>query len=322
MNVLITGVGGRIGSMLTKHLQAQGHQVRGFDIEKPSSTQLDDFVAGNLLDADSIPSATDGIDAVIHLAAFMSWLPSDTAKLFGINVTGTFNLLNALRSVKLQRFVFASSGEVYPEVNPAYLPIDEAHPTLPTSPYGTTKYLGEQLVKNFGEQIGLPYCILRFAHTQAASELIDSDSFFSGPRFHVNAKIRQLASFPPSPAIENSIAALKQVATAEERLFIGCNPDGQPYRMGICDVRDLIQGIALGLEHDQAIGETFNIGPASSVDFDKLVTYMSAKTGMAADKIVLQTTPYRYDTSIEKAVRILGYAPQFDVFRMIDEATA
>ena len=74
----------------------------------------------------------------------------------------------------------------------------------------------------------------RFAHTQQASELRDPTSFFSGPRFYVNAKLRQLRTLPPSPAVEKSIAALKAVARPEEQHYIGCSPEGRPYRMCIC----------------------------------------------------------------------------------------
>ncbi len=322
MKVLITGASGRVGSMLARHLQANGHQVRGFDLVEPSPNTLDEMIVGDLLHTKVLNRALDGVDGVAHLAAFMSWHPKDVTKLFEINVTGTYNLLQAARGCNLQRFVFASSGEVYPELNPAYLPIDEAHPTYPTSPYGMTKLLGEKMVKNFGEQIGLPFCILRFAHTQAAPELLDPDSFFSGPRFFVNAKIRQLRSFPPSPAIEKSVAALQQVATEQEQLFIACNPDGQPYRMAICDARDMIQGVTLALTHDNAVGETFNIGPVTSFDFDEAVNYMASVTGLPVHKVHLHTTSYRYDASIDKAMRLLGYSPQYDIFRMIDDAVS
>src|SRR5690606_28085435 len=116
-----------------------------------------------------------------------------------VNVRGTFNLLRAASKAGVGRFVFASSGEVYPELNSVYLPIDEAHPTHPTSMYGLSKLLGEEMVQNFARRTGLPYAILRFSHTQSAEELFDPNSFFSGPRFYVNAKLRQLRRLPASP---------------------------------------------------------------------------------------------------------------------------
>jgi UDP-glucose 4-epimerase len=280
------------------------------------------MVTGSLLDPAALDQALEGVEGVVHLAALMSWHPKDNAKLFEVNVTGTFNLLQAAKNRDLKRFVYASSGEVYPELNPKYLPIDENHPTLPTSTYGMTKLLGEQMVQNITEQTGMPYTILRFSHTQAADELFDSGSFFSGPRFYLNAKIRQLEGLPQVPPIVKTLETLRSLATDDEQHYISYGLDGKPYRMGMCDVRDMCQGVELGLTRDRANGEIFNIGAAESFDFDAAVTHLANVTGLPVQKVTLHTTSYRYDTSVQKAVDMLGYSPQYTIFRMIDDAGA
>lgn len=321
MKILVTGASGRIGSGLAAALRAQGHWVRGFDLNTPP-VALDDSVTGSLLDLDALARAVDGIDAVAHLAALMTWHPKDNAKLFEVNVTGTYQLLQAAKNAGVQRFVFASSGEVYPELSPRSLPITETHPTLPNSPYGMTKLLGEQMVKTVGEQAGMPYVIVRFSHTQAADELFDPNSFFSGPRFYVNAKIRQLKSLPSSPAVAQTIAALEAVATPEEQHYISLGQDGLPFQMGMCDVRDMAQGLGLALTHPAAVGETFNIGARTAFKFDEAVRHLAEHTSLPVHEIRLHTVAYRYETSVEKAIALLGYAPQFDIFGMIDDAAA
>ncbi len=321
MRVLVTGAGGRVGAQLVQALRERGDWVRGLDVGDPRRVPTpDEMVRGSLLDAEAVARAVDGVDAVAHLAALMSWLPQDADRLFDINVRGTFNLLQAVAGRPLTRFVFASSGEVYPELAPGYLPIDEAHPTRPTSVYGLTKLLGEEMVRNYGRRAGLRFVIARFSHAQAAPELLDPTSFFSGPRFYVNAKLRQLRSLPPSPAVERSIAALSAVAAPGEQLYIGCAPDGTPYRMGIADTRDLVQGLLLTLSHPDAVGETFNLGPAQACRFDAVVPALAQATGLAVRRVSLFTAPYDYETSVDKARRILGYAPQWDIFRMIQDA--
>ncbi len=321
MRVLLTGSSGRIGSQLVAALQGRGHVVRGFDLGEPRGTQPDEIVVGSLLDAEALRQAVDGVDAVIHLAALMSWHPKDEVAVFESNVRGTFNLLRACAGVGgIKRFVLASSGEVYPELNPLYQPIDEDHPTRPTSAYGMSKLLSEDMVGHYGRRLNMPTVILRFSHTQAADELLDPTSFFSGPRFYVNAKIRQLQGLPPSPAVEQTLRTLQAVATTEEQHYIGCSPENVPYRMGMCDVRDMIQGITLGLEHPDAPGGIFNIGAEASFSFDEAVPYLARVTGLNVVRVSLATTAYRYDTSIGKAQRVLGYAPQFNIFRMIDDA--
>lgn len=322
MRVLLTGASGRIGGHLVKTLSEAGWLVRGFDlVPAQHEHHPQEMVTGSLLDPDIVEHALDNVDAVIHLAALMSWNPQDDQKLFAVNVQGTFNLLQAARSHRLSRFIFASSGEVYPELNPVYQPIDEDHPTQPNSTYGLTKLLGEEMVKTEGRR-GLPYTILRFSHTQSPEELLDTSSFFSGPRFYVNAKLRALSNLPDSESVRLSIAALEGVATAQEQHYIGCGPDGRPYRMGICDVRDMAHGLLLALSDDKAIGETFNIGPAASFNFDEAVPYLAAVTGLSVTPVKLHTASYHYDTSIDKARRMLGYEPSYSITRMIDDAAA
>ena len=78
----------------------------------------------------------------------MSWLPADAQRGYDANVTGTHVLLDAARRAGVKKFIFASSGEVYPETRPVYMPLDESHPTQPTSLYGLTKLLGEEMVRS------------------------------------------------------------------------------------------------------------------------------------------------------------------------------
>ena len=320
MKILLTGSSGLIGSIVAGQLREGGDWVRGFDL-RPGGVPLDDFAQGDLATPAAIEAALEGVEAVAHLGALMSWHPRDEAAMFETNVRGTFNLARAAAARGIGRFVFASSGEVYPELDPQFLPIDETHPTRPASAYGMTKLLGEEIVRSFGRR-GLKFSILRFAHTQAASELLDPNSFFSGPRFYVNAKLRQLRGLPDSPNVAKSIAALEAVATPEEQHYIGCDPSGAPYRMCMCDARDLARGVGLGLHHPAADGETFNIGPARGFAFYEAVPYLAGKTGLPVRRVSLFTASYRYETSIGKASRMLGYAPVFDFYGMVDDAAA
>lgn len=321
MHVLVTGTSGRIGRRLVAALQADGHRVRGLDkVTAAVGASPDEFVRGSLDDEDVLEGALHGVDAVVHLAALMSWHPRDERAVFDANVRATDRLVRSAARHKVGRFVFASSGEVYPEVAPRRMPIDETHPTLPVSPYGVSKLLGEEIVRAAHRRTGLEYCILRFAHTQSPEELIDASSFFSGPRFFVNAKLRQLRDLPTSPAVDRSIAALEAVATDDEQHYVGCAPDGTSYRMGICDVRDMVSGVALALHHPAAACETFNIGPEESFDFADAVPYLARATGLPVAPVRLDTAAYRYDTSVQKAMESIGYQPRHTIFGMIDDA--
>lgn len=189
MKVLVTGSAGRVGAFVVRRLIAGGHQVRGFDLRSAGIEDGGfDEVIGAFDDREAAIRACEGTDAVLHLGAFMSWLASDRDKLFRANVEGTRIVLEAAAAAKVGRFVFASSGEVYPENKPEFQPITEDHPKKPLSPYGLTKLLGEELVTFQGRVSSMETVILRFSHTQNASELLDPESFFSGPRFFFDPK--------------------------------------------------------------------------------------------------------------------------------------
>ena len=120
-------------------------------------------------------------EAVLHLGAFMSWLPADIDQLHRANVEGTRVVLEAAARSGVGRFVFASSGEVYPENVPDYLPVDEAHPLKPRSPLWPHETLGRGVGPVLRPTAGFETVILRFSHTQDATELLDPQSYFSGP---------------------------------------------------------------------------------------------------------------------------------------------
>jgi UDP-glucose 4-epimerase len=319
MNVVVTGSAGRVGSKVVARLLAQGHQVTGFDL-RPLGLAQDSYreVVGTFDDAAAATQALDGAQVLIHLGAFMSWLPADAERLFCANVEGTRVLLAAAAAGGVKRLVFASSGEVYPEGAPKHSPIDETHPLEPRSPYGLTKLLGEELVRFYGRTASMAFTILRFSHTQDAAELLDPDSFFSGPRFFVEPKIRQQQGFGNQAAV----AALQKVADGGEALFIACSESGRPYRMHITDTRDMVDGVLLAFEKDAAIGETFNLGATLPVDFDVAVGSMARATGLPLHCVNLPGAGIYYETSNARIRERLDYAPQWTMARMIEEAAA
>ena len=318
MNILITGSNGRIGNILINYLKK--NWIRGLDSNNNNiNPLLNEFILCDLLDDKLINQSLEGIDIVIHLAALMSWHPNDEQLLFKSNVLGTYNLIQKIRNFKISKFIFSSSGEVYPETNPQFLPITEDHPTLPTSTYGMTKLLGEVMIKNIFEQIKLPYTILRFGHSQTSQELYNSDSFFSGPRFYLNSKIKQLEKFPVSESITNSLYNLKSVATDNEQHYISMDANGHFYRMNITDVRDICNAIELAIYNHNSEFQTFNICSKNSFQFDDAVNYLSKYTSLPVVKVKLLTKPQNYETSIKKSQIYLNFEPKYDIYKMIEE---
>ncbi|MDW9589515.1 NAD-dependent epimerase/dehydratase family protein [Sinorhizobium meliloti] len=319
MKVLVTGSAGRVGAFVVRRLIAGGHQVRGFDLRSAGIEDGGfDEVIGAFDDREAAIRACEGTDAVLHLGAFMSWLASDRDKLFRANVEGTRIVLEAAAAAKVGRFVFASSGEVYPENKPEFQPITEDHPKKPLSPYGLTKLLGEELVTFQGRVSSMETVILRFSHTQNASELLDPESFFSGPRFFLRPKIEQQEN------VGNKAAAdlLRAADPGRPALVLTRNEEGRPFRMHITDTRDMAQGVLLALTHQKAAGGIFNLGATETVDFAQILPVMAQMTGLPLLTVDLPGAGVWYHTSNQRIRETLGFEPDWPIMRMLDEAVA
>jgi nucleoside-diphosphate-sugar epimerase len=80
-----------------------------------------------------------------------------------VNVSGTYHVLLAAKAAGVQRVVHASTGKALGmlERDPAYLPMDDAHPGLPSRPYGLSKWLAEELCEAFTNETGIATLCLR-----------------------------------------------------------------------------------------------------------------------------------------------------------------
>ncbi|MBL4810768.1 MAG: NAD(P)-dependent oxidoreductase [Rhodobacteraceae bacterium] len=140
-NVLITGSQGLIGATLGRVLSRAGIGWTGFDL-----------AAGqNILDRSAVRKAVEGCDAVMHGAAMLGHAHEDADEVFRVNVKGSHNVLTEARAAGVKRFVYLSSVNVFGvfrgEKQPDYLPIDDAHPKSPDTPYGIAKHLAEELCR-------------------------------------------------------------------------------------------------------------------------------------------------------------------------------
>ena len=319
VRVLVTGAAGRVGSTAVARLLEAGHAVTGFDLRAMSARAPRlRTVAGSLRDAGALGAACAGADAVLHLASLMSWRPGEADALFATNVVGTRNVLAAAVAAGVSRFVFASSGEVYPEGRPACLPIAESHPCRPVSDYGMTKLLGEELVRFYQRRFGLPCVILRFSHVQDAGELLDPESFFSGPRFFLRPKIRQQRELGRAEAVER----LRAHDDGTAKLVLSRDERGRAFRMVITETRDIVEGVLLGLTAEAAAGETFNLGTHEAFDFEPALERMARETGLPLARVDLPGPGVFYSTSSERIGAMLGFRSRWSVARMLDEAIA
>jgi nucleoside-diphosphate-sugar epimerase len=166
---LVTGIAGFIGSALAHELVQRGHEVRGIDnlatgfVSNLAGLETAiRFFEADILDADVLREACNGVDFVLHEAALGSVPRSleDPARSNRANVDGTLAVLIAAREARVKRVVYASSSSAYG--NTPTLPKHEAMPADPISPYAVSKYSGELYVRSFHRVFGVETVALRY----------------------------------------------------------------------------------------------------------------------------------------------------------------
>ena len=166
MKILVTGGAGYIGSHVVIALCEGGYEVVVLDDLSTGNREAVDnraeFIQGSTLNNDNMATALNGVDAVIHLAAFKAAGESmiDPGKYSQNNISGTISLLNAMITNGVDKFIFSSTAAVYGY--PKYLPLDENHPLEPINYYGFTKLEIERILKWYGELKGLKFAALRY----------------------------------------------------------------------------------------------------------------------------------------------------------------
>ena len=166
MKVLVTGGAGYIGSHVVLALCEEGNNVVVLDDLSTGNRESVDkralFIQGSTLNQDDLSKGLNGVDAVVHLAAFKAAGESMIypEKYSHNNITGTITLLNAMVNHTVNKFIFSSTAAVYGY--PQYLPLDENHPLEPINYYGFTKLEIERILKWYGELKGLRFAALRY----------------------------------------------------------------------------------------------------------------------------------------------------------------
>jgi len=170
--VLVTGGAGYIGSQNCKYLSDKFIPITYDNLSEGSENAVKwgPLVKGDIKDLDKLNFTIDKYKpkAVMHFAAnaLVGESVINPQKYYENNVYGTLNLLNAMLNKGIKYFIFSSSCATYG--NPIFSPITEKHPQNPISPYGKSKYMIEQILKDYSKAYGLNYVILRYFNAAGA----------------------------------------------------------------------------------------------------------------------------------------------------------
>jgi len=268
--VLVVGGAGYIGSHMVWLLGRKGVDV--VTLDNLSSGHRDavlhgKFVHGDIADRlvlDKVFSEHN-FDAVMHFASFIQVGESvqDPAKYYLNNFTNTLNLLNAMRTHNVGRFIFSSTAAIFGE--PEYSSIDEAHPKHPINPYGWSKLMVEQALADYDRAYGLKSVCLRYFNAAGAHP----DNLLGerhDPETHLIPLILQAAS------------GHRQNITVFGRDYE--TPDGTCIRDFI-HILDLAEAHWLALQYLQADGATtaFNLGNGNGYSVESVIQAARRVTG-------------------------------------------
>ena len=302
---LVTGGAGFIGSNLCEALLKKGCVVRCLDDLSTGKTEnvelfADDpnysFIRGDVKDFNVCLSACEGVDYVLHEAAWGSVPRSLEMPLFycANNISGTLNMLESARRRGVKKFVYASSSSVYgDEPN---LPKTEGREGNLLSPYALTKRCDEEWAKQYSMHYGLDTYGLRYFNVFGPRQ--DPDGAYAAviPRF-----IRQML--------------------AGERPTI--NGDGKQSR-DFTYVENVVEANlkACAAPHEAA-GEAFNIAYGGREYLIDIYYSLTRALGVDIEPVF---GPDRAgdikhsNANIDKAKRLLGYAPDWSFDRGIEAA--
>lgn len=203
--ILVCGGAGYIGSHMCKLLAQSGYTpvvLDNLSTGHREAVKWGPLVQADLLDAEELGQVFKRYrpDAVMHFAArsLVAQSVADPALYFFNNVTGTLNLLDAMRGAAVNNLIFSSTAAVYGQ--PDYTPIDEVHPARPINPYGWSKLIAERMIAEHCHAYGLRAVALRYFNAAGA----DPDGEVGEahePETHLIPNVLRAALNPSAPPV-------------------------------------------------------------------------------------------------------------------------
>lgn len=302
---LVTGGSGYLGAHLAQALIDEGHKVRVFDVfQSPFVPEKAKFIQGDMTDINDVRRAMKNVDTVFHLAFIQSLSKRPLREKYLININGTENFLKVAAEQNVERFVFASTIEIY-STHPPFPCTEDAPKNSPVGWYGRHKWECEKLCMKYHKK-GLKAAMMRMP------AICGPGHYNHGPMMDLMDRI-----------IENKPVPL---------------PGDGKIPGNMTHYQDVIRGFILASEKKAAIGEAFNLSsehPATHLEI------MQAMKDAVGSKSILFPVPLTIATlgmglavffgitnipdhqvgyafhpnhySCEKAMKLIGYRPRYSV---------
>ena len=333
MKILVTGGTGRIGSNLVKKLLEKGHDIRSFvypgdvnRVGKWDGTERVETVLGDLREYEDVKKAVEGVDVIYHIAAAFGG-PFNNREYLAINGMGTLNILESVRECNpnIHRLVYACTEAIYWELTEKSRFFDKPITEDMVSrykqmPYFLTKWIGEELSMSYHIQYGVPTTVFRFATVIEPGEFLNEDGL---PGLFLFSPVYNRVKDETGDDAEEReiIETIKSLWNGEEKFLLSRNPNGTPYKQQFADVRDIVQGLVLGMEKEAAVGEEFTLGGNGVFKHEEVMPYLSERYQMDFVDVQLPQSLY-FEFDLSKIKTLLDYEPQHDLASILDAAEA
>lgn len=332
MTVLVTGAAGRVGANMVRRLVADGRDVIAMVMPgDPQAAKLTDLSSVRIVEADltdqaSVDRACQGATHVVHLAAQLIRGATPVDRFYDVNAFGTLRLLEGMlrHGAALERFVLISTDGTYRPGDPPSVPLSEGTPQEPADYYGTSKLLGEVILRNHAAQFGIPYSIVRFATVVSPEEAVASfrldkvRAVLDRATLGKDTNIWQL--FRGRPSLRAILDAAAGDAPDDAAVLI-TGPTGAPWSLHMVDVRDAVQGVHRALTEPGALGRAFNIAGPQPTSYEEGATVLAEAFAVPIVRVEMPFD-WRLEMTIDAAREALGYAPRHDYRSMVAAARA
>ncbi len=298
--------------------------------EDPQGKKLTDMAGLDVVEADlgdqsALDSACRGVTHIVHLGAQLVRRDTPVDRFYDVNAFGTLRLLEAaVRNGGVERFVLASTDGTYRPGNPPEVPLTERSPQEPADYYGTSKLLGEIILRNHSAQYGIPFSIVRFATVVSPEEALSRFRLYSMRALLSRAKLEKDSNiwqlFDGRPGLSRILD--ESVGDAGPDTAVGfTGPDGEPWSLHMVDVRDAVDGVYRALVDPAALGGVFNIAGESPTSHEEGASALSEVFAVPKIMVGMPMT-WRLEVSIESARKKIGYQPKYGFREMVEVARA
>lgn len=310
--ILVTGGAGFIGSNLCETLINNGNRVSCLDnfstgkrenIAHLMNHKKFRLIEGDIRNIDSCKKACEGIDYVLHQAALGSVPRSlnDPITSNEVNVSGFLNMLVAARDGGVKRFVYAASSSTYGDSK--NLPKIEDVIGKPLSPYAITKYVNELYADIFSKSYGLETIGLRYFNVFGRKQ--DPNGAYAAviPKFVIQFMEHKSPTINGDGTFSRDFTYIDNVIQMNVRAII--------------------------TDNKKAINTVYNVAYGERTDLNELISLLKENLSLFDSDIAnikIKYGPMRQGdvphslASIDKAKKLLGYKPKYDIKNGLKEA--